>query len=78
MPNKPDPKDKDYLRQIGKEVDKRLPDNYGFILLALPIGESPNNRLAYIASVKREDAIAAMKEFLIKCGAEEDWMKHIS
>ena len=33
--------DKDYLQGIAREIDKRLPDNHGFILLTFPFGEDP-------------------------------------
>ena len=68
---------KDYLNEAAKALEAKLPDNHGFILLVMPFGESPDNRLTYVASIERKDAINCMKEFLIKCGAEEDWMKHI-
>lgn len=69
--------DKEYLKEAAQAVAAKLPDNHGFILMVAPFGESPNNRLGYIASMRREDAINVMKEWLLKCGAAEDWMKHI-
>jgi len=70
--------DKDYLRIAAQAIKDKLPDNYGFILLAAPFGEPDGNaRLVYISSMTRETAINAMKEWLIKCSAEEDWMKHL-
>ena len=67
--------DKDYLRDIAKTVEAKLPDNYGFIVFAFPF--QPGGRLVYTSNAERESAIAALKEWLIKCGGEEDWMKHI-
>lgn len=69
--------DREYLKEAARAVDAKLPDNHGFILLVAPYGENPDNRLTYIASMQREDAINVMKEFLLKAGASEDWMKHI-
>ena len=69
--------DKDYLRQMGRELSDKLPDNHGFILLTFPFGDDPGKRIAYISNAQRADAINCMKEFLIKAGAAEDWMKHI-
>lgn len=69
--------DKEYLKEAARAVEAKLPDNHGFILLVAPFGSGPNNRLAYIASMQREDAINVMKEFLLKAGAAEDWMRHI-
>lgn len=69
--------DKEYLKEAARAIEARLPDNHGFILLVTPFGDSPDNRLTYVASIQREDAINVLKEFLIKAGAAEDWMKHI-
>jgi hypothetical protein len=71
------PQDKQYLQEMCRVLDSKLPDNYGFIVLAFPFGESPRNRMIYASNAKRQDAIAALKEWMIQCGAEEDWMKHL-
>ena len=68
--------DKEYLKLAAKAVQDKLPDDHGFILLAVPF-ERTDGRLTYISAIAREDAIAVMKEFLKKCGHEEDWMKHL-
>ncbi len=77
IPPKPKPLDREYLKLAAKEISARLPDNHGFILLAVPFGEQPDKRLTYISSLKREDAIIVLKEFLLNAGAAEDWMQHI-
>lgn len=69
--------DKEYLKEAARAVEAKLPDNHGFILLVAPFGDGPDNRLTYIASMRREDAINVLKEFLLKAGAAEEWMKHI-
>lgn len=69
--------DKTYLKLAAQAAEAKLPDNHGFILLVAPYGEGDNNRLSYISSMRRDDAINVLKEFLIKCGAAEDWMQHI-
>ena len=69
--------DKQYLREAADAIKARLPDGFGFILLAFPFRGEGDKRLAYISNAQREDAIAALKEWLLKCGAAEDWMKHI-
>lgn len=69
--------DKQYLKDCGRAIDSKIPDNHGFILLVVPFGESPDNRLKYTASVNRDDAINVLREFLFHCGAGEEWMKHI-
>lgn len=70
---------KEYLREMAMVLKSKLPDNYGFIVLALPIGE-PNgtDRVTYLSTLERTGAIAAVKEWLLKCGAVEDWLKHIT
>lgn len=69
--------DREYLKEMGRELSKRLPDNHGFILLTFPFGSDEGQRIAYISNAQRTDAINCLKEFLIKAGAAEDWMKHI-
>lgn len=69
--------DKQYLRDAADAVKAKLPDNYGFILLAFPFNGEGDNRLVYISNAQRTDALNTMKEWLLKCGAAEDWMQHI-
>lgn len=68
--------DKQYLIEAAKAIEAKLPDHHGFILLAVPF-EGGDGRLKYISSLSRETAINVLKEWLIKCGHEEDWMNHI-
>jgi hypothetical protein len=69
--------DKEYLKVAARSVEAKLPDNHGFILMVAPFGDGPDNRMTYISSMRREDAINILKEWLLKAGAAEDWMKHI-
>lgn len=69
--------DRQFLRDTADAVKARLPDNYGFILLAAPFNGEGDKRLIYTSNIQRGDAIAMLKEWLLKCGASEDWMKHI-
>lgn len=69
--------DKDYLQGIAREIDKRLPDNHGFILLTFPFGEDPGRRCSYVSNAERASAVNALKEWLLSAGYAEDWMKHI-
>lgn len=69
--------DKEYLKLAAQEVEQHLPDNHGFILLVAPFGDGGTGRCNYISTMTRPTAINLIKEFLIKCGHEEDWMKHI-
>jgi hypothetical protein len=68
--------DKQYLKEAAKAVNAKLPDNHGFILMAMPFN-TKEARLAYISNMDRADAINVLKEWLMNCGHEEDWMKHI-
>lgn len=69
--------DREYLKDAARVVQSKLPDNTGFILLAFPFNGEGDNRLVYISNAQRTDALNAMKEWLLKCGAAEDWMRHI-
>lgn len=73
-----EPMDKDYLRLAAKAIKDKLPDNHGFLLLTAPFGTGGKDRLYYISDMERADAINLLKEFLLKAGAAEDWMKHIT
>lgn len=70
--------DRQFLVEASHAIKAKLPDNYGFILLAAPFDGQGDKRLVYTSNIRREDAIAMLKEWLLKCGAAEDWMKHIS
>lgn len=69
--------DREYLREMARLLEAKLPDNHGFILLTFPFGDDPGNRLNYTSNARREDAINVLKEFLIQAGHAEDWMKHL-
>lgn len=68
--------DKQYLQDAAEALHAKLPDNHGFILLAFPF-DTDDHRMIYISNAPRTDVINAMKEFLLKAGAAEDWMQHI-
>jgi mannose/fructose-specific phosphotransferase system component IIA len=65
------------LNDIAHAVVDRLPEGYGFIVMTFPFGDSPENVMNYVSNARREDAIRTCKEWLLKCGAAEDWMQHI-
>lgn len=73
----PKPADKQYLREVAKVIDSKLPDNTGFIFLASPFGGDPGARVQYISNIDRADAIKLLKEFLFMTGNEEEWMQHV-
>lgn len=69
--------DRDYLQQMSKAVHDRLPDNWGFIVFAFEFGSREGRRMRYSSNARREDAIATLKEWLIKASGPADWLKHI-
>lgn len=79
MKRKRHPKDKHYLQTAAERIEHALPDNQGFLLLTIPFNctDPEKNRTAYVSNCSRDDAIKMLKEFLFRCGHEEEWMKHI-
>jgi len=71
-------KDKEYLKLAARAMGDRLPDNTGFILLTCPFAGQGEARCSYISNISREEAVALMKEMLIRFDEDEDWMKHIN
>ena len=69
--------DRQFIKEAASAAHAKLPDGYGFILLAMPYSKQGDGRLVYASNIERSAAIAALKEWLLKCGAAEDWMKHI-
>jgi hypothetical protein len=65
------------LQEIARSVEIRLPDRYGFFVMVFPFGGDDDNRSNYVSNAQRKDVLNTMKEFMIKCGAEEDWMRHL-
>ena len=58
-------KHKEYLELIASEINKRLPDNHGFILMAVPY--NPDGReqtINYVANCQRADALRLMRTFI--------------
>lgn len=70
------PGDKEWLALASNALKERLPDGYGFILMAMPFGTG-KGRLYYCSDLDRESAIKVVKEWLFQVGSEENWMKHI-
>lgn len=65
------------IRRLCGIIEEFLPEGHGFIVLAAPVGEAADARLRYASNLRREDAIATMKEWLIQAGGAEEWMKNI-
>jgi|SRR5579872_888100 len=67
--------DPTFIKNMAGEIQKQLPDGWGFLLMAAPYGDGKGS-LIYTSTMRREDALRVLKEFLLKAGAAEDWMKH--
>ncbi len=65
------------MQDIGHAIDERIPEGWGFLVMVFPF-EGHEGGANYTSTADRKDAIHLMKEFLIKCGAGEDWMMHIT
>jgi len=66
------------LNEMAARVDEFCPEGHCFIILAFPVGDVPEDRqLRYASNARRETAVACMKEWLIKAGHGEDWMKEV-
>jgi hypothetical protein len=65
------------MQDMGRAVRRILPHGWGFFLLTFRFGDVDDSRCNYISDAKRQDVINVMKEWLIKAGAQEDWMKHL-
>jgi hypothetical protein len=75
------PLDREFLQEAATALHAKLPDNWGFIVLAAPqTGTVPEaqQRVVYVSNLKREDAINVLKEWLIKASGPEEWMQHIT
>jgi len=58
-----------------QQLTEFLPTDYGFIFFAFPTGDGDDHRVLYASNVEREDAVNAIKEWMIKRGLDEDWMR---
>jgi hypothetical protein len=70
---------KQYLQDAAAQVEATIPDGFGFVLFTFGFSSDKDRQgtMNYVSNARREDVINVLKEFLIKAGAEEDWMKRI-
>lgn len=71
--------DSPLMQRVAEAVDAELPDGYGFIVLAFPFtgtGGPEDGVCRYASNARREDAVNAVKEWLITNGADDDWIRH--
>lgn len=67
---------KEHLKEIAEQVKNMLPKGSGFMLFAFDFGEDDSRRMQYISNAKREDAFAALREFMQKVN-DENYGKHL-
>ena len=56
----------DMLQDIAKNIQEKLPDKMGFILLAHEFGNDPGRKMLYVSNSNRTDTLTAMAEFIEK------------
>lgn len=55
------------LQNIAKNIDKELPEGFGFALLTFKFDAEPDtSELMYVANANRQDIVKAMKEWIEK------------
>jgi hypothetical protein len=66
------------LQNIARDVQKKLPDGMGFMVMAYAFGDSPNRKTLYVSNSHRADVMKAMIEFLEKNIEDPDmWGKDV-
>jgi hypothetical protein len=70
---------KEKLQSIAQSVVTQIPKDFGFFMFIIPTENASDHdgRANYVSNIRREDVIKCMKEFIIKSGTAEDWMKHL-
>lgn len=55
------------LQNIAQNIDKELPEGFGFALLTFKFNTEPDtSELMYVANANRQDIVKAMKEWIEK------------
>lgn len=78
MMNSPEPPadvTPEQVQRLCQIISEFLPPKHGFIVFMAPTGDAPDRRLRYASNLKREDAVRALKEWMIQRGFDEDWMR---
>jgi hypothetical protein len=70
---KEDKKVREDLQDLASLVDGKLPDKWGFVVLAFPFGGG--GRMNYVSNADRPDIVRAMYEFIE--ATKEKWGEHI-
>lgn len=68
------------VQKVCEAIINIVPDGTGFIVFTFPLGDGksePIGDLRYTSNANRSDCINVLKEWMIKCGHHEDWMKNL-
>lgn len=68
------------LKDICDRIHERIPEGAGFIVMVFPTEankEAFNGRINYSSNIDRKCAVNVLKEWLIRAGGGEEWMKHL-
>ena len=52
------------LQEIARDIDKKLPEGFGFTLLAYEFGDKDGRKMLYVSNSDRDDIKKAMQEFI--------------
>lgn len=64
------------VQRLCQIISEFLPPKHGFIVFMCPTGDAPDRRMRYASNLKREQAVAGLKEWMIQRGFDENWMRH--
>ena len=59
------------MQEIGRLVDDKLPDKWGFFVMAFPFNDAPG-RMNYISNGGPRDILKIMQEFIQQNAPEMD------
>lgn len=54
----------DMLQNIAKDIQEKLPEGMGFILLSYEFGDELGRKMFYVSNSDRTDVLTAMSEFI--------------
>lgn len=52
------------LQSIARDIASKLPENFGFCLLAYEFGDAKDKKMLYVSNGNRDDVAKAMKEWI--------------
>ena len=56
----------DMMQDIARDIQDKLPEGMGFMLLAYEFGDVPDKRTLYVSNSNRVDVLKTMVEFIEK------------